>query len=158
MRRPYSVQVFLTRSIRNDRQYLIFQRFPRVDLGLPAFFQGISGALEDQESFEDAAIREVFEETGLRINSPIYAEFSHRYPIKDDWRNHYGAEPKEVEERVFTVDISGLADPVLSAEHTSWRWLRLNDALPLLTFGENAECLLRADQVWSRIIRPSCLT
>ena len=152
MRRPYSVHVFLTRSIGSERQYLIFQRSPRIDLGLPAFFQGISGALEDEESFEDAAIREVFEETELRINSPVYSGFSHRYPITDEWRKHYGAEPKEVEERVFTVDISGSADPVISAEHTSWRWLQLTDALALQTYSGNAEWILHVDKLLLRVI------
>lgn len=152
MRRAYSVHVFLTRSVGGERQYLIFQRAPRDDLGLPAFFQGISGALEDQENFHDAAVREVFEETELRINRPIYSRFSHQYPIKEQWRKHYGAEPQQVEERVFTADISGMEDPVLSAEHTSFRWLRLAEALPLLTYGANAECLRRVDQLWSRAI------
>ncbi|MEN4751467.1 MULTISPECIES: NUDIX domain-containing protein [unclassified Pseudomonas] len=152
MRRAYSVHVFLTRSLGGERQYLIFQRAARNDLDLPAFFQGISGALEDQESFQDAAVREVFEETELRINSPIYSGFSHHYPIKEQWRKHYGAEPQQVEERVFTVDVSGMEDPVLSAEHTSFRWLRLTEALPLLTYGANAECLLSVDQLWSRAI------
>ncbi|WP_161627599.1 NUDIX hydrolase [Pseudomonas viridiflava] len=156
MRRPFSAHIFLSRAIAGERQYLIFQRSPRTDLDLPAFFQGISGALEGQESFEEAAVREVFEETGIQINSPIYSGFSHRYPIKDKWRKHYGAAPKEVEERVFTVDISDSSDPVLSSEHTSWRWLPLTDALPLLTYGENAECLLRVDQLWSQV-NPNCL-
>lgn len=119
---------------------------------MPAFFQGISGALEDQESFHDAAVREVFEETALRIDRPVYSGFTHQYPIMEQWRKHYGAEPQQVEERVFTADISGMEDPVLSAEHTSFRWLRLSEALPLLTYGANAECLQRVDLLWSRAI------
>ncbi len=33
-----------------------------------------------------------------------------------------------------------MEDPVLSAEHTSFHWLRRAEALPLLTYGADGEC------------------
>lgn len=149
LRRPFSVQVFLTRRVANERQYLIFLRRERRDLGLPAFYQGVSGALEHGESFLQAAIREVLEETALTIKRPDDIGFSHDYPIKEQWRRHYGTGPEHVEERIFTAQIQADAEPLLSAEHSSWQWLSLIDALPLLGYGANAQCLRRVEQFWS---------
>lgn len=147
-RRPYSIHVFLTRICAGERHYLIFQRVQRLDLALPAFYQGISGALEGHETFAQAAIREIREETALRVETPLDVGFSHWYPVKEQWRAHYGMEPTHVEERVFTADVSGRPDPVLSSEHMGWQWLTFTRALAVLTYGENAECLRRVEQYW----------
>jgi len=56
--------------------------------------------------------------------------------------------PVEVEEHVFTVDISGSRDPALSAEHTSWASSSLADALSVLNYGNCAVSLRRVDQFW----------
>jgi 8-oxo-dGTP pyrophosphatase MutT (NUDIX family) len=65
MRRPESVQVFLVSQAEGQRSYLLFQRVARSELALPDFWQGITGALEHGESFEEAAVREVREESGI---------------------------------------------------------------------------------------------
>jgi lipoyl(octanoyl) transferase/dATP pyrophosphohydrolase len=148
LRRPYSVQVFLTQVSSGVRHYLILQRMERLDLALPAFYQGVSGALEGHETFAQGAIREVREETALRVDMPLDVGFSHWYLVKEQWRAHYGSEPTYVEERVFTADVSGQPDPVLSFEHTGWQWLTFTRALAVLTYGENAECLRRVEQYW----------
>lgn len=49
MRRPLSVHVFLVCQHEQQLQYLILQRKPRPELDLPAFHQGVSGALEHGE-------------------------------------------------------------------------------------------------------------
>lgn len=148
LRRPYSVQMLLMQVRFGVRHYLILQRMERLDLALPAFYQGVSGALEGHETFAQGAIREVREETALRVDTPLDVGFSHWYPVKEQWRAHYGMEPTHVEERVFTADVSGQPDPVLSSEHTGWQWLTFTRALAVLTYGENAECLRRVEQYW----------
>lgn len=39
--------------------YLLFHRVAMLELALPDFWQGITGALEPGESCEEAAVREV---------------------------------------------------------------------------------------------------
>jgi 8-oxo-dGTP pyrophosphatase MutT (NUDIX family) len=139
MRRPHSVQVFLIRSVGSQRSYLLFQRNARPELGLPDFWQGVSGALELGETFGDAALREVAEETGLVLASVADTGFQHAYPIRPEWR-HYEPHATEVVERVFVAHVPPSSEPILSAEHQSWRWCLSSEAKALLTFGANAQC------------------
>lgn len=141
MRIPFSVQVFLVRLDAREASYLLLLRRPRPELGLPAFWQGISGALEARESLADAARREVFEETGIALRSVIDTGFHHRYPIRPEWRKWYGDEPEVVQEHVLYALVDGPAEPVLSPEHSSWAWSSAKEAFNILTFGGNAECL-----------------
>ena len=141
MRLPYSVQVFLYRMANNQPLYLLFHRRARPELGLPDFWQGVSGALEASESFSDAARREVAEETGFELKSVSDTGFQHAYPIRPDWRKHYSPGPTEVTERIFVAQLSASSEPTLSSEHESWRWCSALEAKSLLTFGGNAQCL-----------------
>ena len=141
MRLPFSVHVFLVRVVGDERSYLLFHRNARPELGLPAFWQVVSGALEPGESLADAALREVREETGLTLASVTDTGFCHRYPVRPEWRKWYGEEPEVIEEHVFYALVEPSAEPVLSTEHKSWRWCSLEEANHLLTFGANSMCL-----------------
>ena len=134
MRRPFSVNVFLYKTVAGEIEYLLLKRVPRTDLKIPGFWQCVSGALEEEESFVRAAQREVFEETGLRIEAVTATGFKLIYPIKDEWRTHYGPDPIEVVEPVFFSQVE--ADPVLSEEHSIFEWLPYQQAYQRLTFGE----------------------
>jgi 8-oxo-dGTP pyrophosphatase MutT (NUDIX family) len=140
MRRPHSVQVFLVRHGDQGFEYLLLQRRARPDIALPDFWQGVTGALEDGESHEQAAVREVWEETGLRIDAVQDVGFEQRFPIKPEWRKSYGPEPTDIRERVFCALVTTQVEPRLSHEHTAWRWVGADEARPLLTFGENGRC------------------
>lgn len=141
MRLPFSIQVFLVCSAESERSYLLFHRNERPELGLPDFWQGISGALYPGESFTAAALREVAEETGIVLASVFNTGFHHFYPIRPEWRKSYGPKPEAVEEHIFYGVVEPSTEPVLSAEHKSWRWCSPEEANGLLTFGNNAECL-----------------
>jgi len=138
MRRPYSIQVFLYRRI-SALEFLLFNRVARPDLDLPAFWQGISGALEKGESFEDAAIREVPEETALHLHTVTASGFTYNYPIRPEWRVHYGPAPAHVEERVFFAPVAADANPTLSQEHDEWAWCPISEARQKLSFGRNCD-------------------
>jgi len=69
LRQPLSVHVFLYHFKGNNPEYLILNRFPMPQINLPAFWQGVTGGLEDNETFIEAAIREVHEETGIKIQT-----------------------------------------------------------------------------------------
>ena len=141
MRRPHSVQVFLVRQRDHGFEFLLLQRRPRTDLALPDFWQGVTGALEDGESHAQAAVREVWEETGLKVSAVRDVGFEQRFPIKPEWRKDYGPGPTEVCERVFCAHLPPQAEPKLSEEHKAWRWVRAEKARQLLTFGQNGLCL-----------------
>jgi hypothetical protein len=44
----------------------------------------------------------------------------HHYPIKPEWRTAYGAALSHVTKHICSAQIN--ADPIVSAEHQSWRW------------------------------------
>lgn len=150
LRRPESVQVFLVSDDEGQRRFLLLHRVPMPHLALPAFWQGVSGALEQGESFEQAALREVLEETQITVQSLHDAGFSHRYPIRPEWRDGYGAGPSQVEERTFYAHVAAGTLPQLSAEHQSFRWCTFEEAIALLDFGQNRQCLMAVE----RCLRP----
>lgn len=140
MRLPFSVQVFLVARQGSAWSVLLLQRNARPELGLPDFWQGISGALELGESYEAAAIREVLEETAIKLSSASDTGFEQVFPIRPEWRETYGPEPAQVREKVFYAIVPEQIQPELSHEHKASCWCSEAQAFALLTFANNAQC------------------
>ncbi len=139
-RRPFSVHVFLYRRTADRApEFMLFLRRPREAFGLPAFWQGITGALENGESFIDGAKREVREETGFDDIDFHFTGFIATYPIRPEWRIHFGDGPHHVEERAAFGEVPFDAIPCLSDEHSEWGWFSASQALELLATGHNRE-------------------
>ncbi len=141
MRLPFSVQVFLVAKKGATWSVLLLQRRARPDLGLPDFWQGVTGALESGESFDQAAIREVREETSIELPVVAYTGFEQVFPIKPEWRKSYGDGPSHVQERVYFAVLPEAITPTLSVEHKRYLWCGESEAQELLTFGNNRLCL-----------------
>lgn len=141
MRLPYSVQVFLVAKKGATWTVLLLQRRAHPDLMLPDFWQGVTGALESGESFDQTAIREVLEETSIKIKTVTYTGFEQAFPIKPEWRKSYGNKPSHVQERTYFAVLPEAITPALSVEHKRFLWCSESEALELLTFGNNGQCL-----------------
>ena len=125
-KRPVSVLVVIHHQ---HRQFLMLQRVDN-----PEFWQSVTGSLEADEVPIDAAVRELCEETGLRLakeqvhdwqlyyDYDIYPEYWHRYP-PGTRRNT---------EHVFSVNVA-LDSPIViaPAEHSAYRWVDANSALAM---------------------------
>lgn len=119
-------------------------------LALPDFWQGITGALEEGESFEEAAaVREVREESGISAEQVFSADFTQYFSIRPEWRAIYGEGPSQVEERVVYAFILSETTPKLSAEHQAFRWCAPKEAVSLLEFGQNRQCLSAVENALS---------
>jgi 8-oxo-dGTP diphosphatase len=92
------------------------------------------GKLEDGETWEQAALREVEEETGLRCALGPYVGSTH-YPLREG----------EKEVRYFLLDCED--EPVASNEVDELRWVPLGEAPSLLTYGYDRELLARASSL-----------
>ena len=86
------------------------------------------GKLEDDESWEDAAVREVEEETGLRCQLGPYIASTH-YQVRDGM--------KEV--RYFLMSADGEARPRNEIDEV--RWVPLEAAASFLTYDHDREML-----------------
>jgi 8-oxo-dGTP pyrophosphatase MutT (NUDIX family) len=133
--------VFLVARHEAAWSVLLLQRNARPELALPDFWQGVSGALEPGESFEAAAIREVLEETAIKLSSASDTGFEQVFPIRLEWRATYGPDPTQVLEKVFYAAVPGKVRPKLSHEHKAFLWCSEAEALALLTFANNARCI-----------------
>jgi dihydroneopterin triphosphate diphosphatase len=140
LRRPFSVHVFLyRRTPAGACEFMLFRRRPREAFGLPAFWQGITGALEEGETFIDGARREVREETGLEGMDFHFTGYFASYPIRPSWRPQFGEGPDHVEERAAYAEVAADAKPRLSEEHSEWGWFTVEQARGLLATGHNLE-------------------
>ena len=113
--------------VTRDGRVLLVHRPRYDDWTLP------KGKLDPGESFEDAAIREVEEETGLRCRlleelPPTHYEVSGR--------------PKIV--RYWQMEPEGEAEFVPNDETDELRWLPPDDALSLLTYDRDREVVAAA--------------
>lgn len=93
----------------------------RVTAERGGFWQNITGSVEQNESFENAARRELYEECGLNLGplTDLHLEFS----FKDRWG-------EEVQEKVFLALVTSPRLIRLSSEHQEYRLLPLDKIRP----------------------------
>ncbi len=147
------VEVFLFARVDDSARYLMLRRSPTAYM--PGVWQGVTGRLEEGENAEDAALREIGEETAInplelwRVNhvSVFYAPRSHRVQCVPTFaaRCQPGVEPK------------------LSAEHDAWEWVDFGEAARRLMWSTSRRALEVCQQEiagveepnpWLRLIPP----
>lgn len=119
---------------RNNRRLYLMLRYPSGYWDFP------KGRLEANEGNQEAALRELQEETGLTVD----LESSFEYTVSYDFRDRDGV---PVHKKVtFFVGKAAHDEVVLSAEHEASAWLSLGDALKVLTYHNARQALQLADQ------------
>lgn len=80
-------------------------------------WQNVTGSVDDNEKFIDAAKREAFEETGLEIaNIKNITESNLIFTFTDQWEN-------KVEEKVYFIECREKWDIVIDPdEHEDYKW------------------------------------
>jgi putative (di)nucleoside polyphosphate hydrolase len=118
-----------------NRDGLIFGG-QRIDTDAPAW-QMPQGGIEPGEAPQDAALRELFEETGIpanRVEVIGAATETQRYDLPDDlvpriWKGRFRGQ----EQNWFLMRYLGRDDEIdIASEHpefSQWRWLRAADML-----------------------------
>jgi 8-oxo-dGTP pyrophosphatase MutT (NUDIX family) len=143
-RLPYQVLVYIRRHpTPHTTEYLLLKRCA----ARGGFWQGVTGGLEAGESLEQAARREVWEETGYqRFIRFVPLDVRYRYPLdRPKWGHLYAPDVEMIDEECFGAEIDlDQGDPVLDpSEHDEYCWLDVQQALAQLIWPENQEALLR---------------
>ena len=108
------------------------------------FWQSVTGSLEWDEQAEEAAARELKEETGLDADGLIDCECSQQFEIYSIWRDRYAPGVMHNTEHVFLLPLNDCQDIQMDPrEHSEYRWVSREEAIQLATSHTNSEAISR---------------
>ncbi len=143
MRLPINIQIFVVRKSGDSYQYLMLFRH----MTLPNFWQPVSGGVEDGESIEQTARREMREETGLTdyiLRDPNYWR---SYEVPKHWFAVHGWEIWDITHNVAKIFIAEIPfDAVITMdpnEHNQMRWCSFEEAMAMLYWEGDKKALVR---------------
>jgi dATP pyrophosphohydrolase len=139
---PISVLVVIHNA---DGEVLLIERADR-----PGFWQSVTGSLDfPDEPTREAAIREVFEETGIDVTalpSDALQDMQHTvdYVIYTDWRYRYAPGVTSNREHWFSLLVpNNTAVRLAPREHTAFEWLSFAEAAKRCFSESNTAAILR---------------
>ena len=108
------------------------------------FWQSVTGTLDDGETPQQAAVREVKEETGIDIITErlnlIDCNESVVFEIFPHFRYKYAPNVTHCREHWFLLAVKQEFEPILS-EHFAYRWLEAKQAAELTKSPNNAKAI-----------------
>jgi len=149
---PISVLVLIHTS---DLQVLLLERADK-----EGFWQSVTGSLEvlpdgTLEKLEDAAVREVQEETGLNARDYRFEDWgcSNVYEIYPHWRHRYAPGVTENTEHVFGLELPAPLDVQLCpAEHVNYEWVDWREAAKRVFSWTNVEALRKLGERYGKVL------
>lgn len=137
MRKPIQVLVIPYRKNRNLNcfEYCLLLRD---DLSV---WQGIAGGVEDDETIEQSARREIFEESNIPYDSYLLRLSSFTcMPSINISKTKWDSKTYIVKEYAFGVCADGI-EIHISDEHKMYKWISYDDAIKLLKWDSNKNAL-----------------
>ena len=108
------------------------------------FWQSVTGTLEANETPRATAIREVWEEVGLKIEESSTALFdckeSIEFEIFPHFRYKYAPNVTQCHEHWFLLAVEQEFEPILS-EHLAYQWVSPKKAIQMTKSSNNAEAI-----------------
>ncbi len=140
-RAPFIVFVYpYIKTDDNDFEYALLKSAER------NIWEAVAGGGEDAETLLEAAVRETFEETGIRVESPpVQLDTKAPVPVtrfkeSHSWGNMY----------VIPIHYFGIRAENrqirMSEEHSEYKWLKYHDARELLKFEDDKIALWELDR------------
>lgn len=107
------------------------------------FWQSVTGSLRPNETPRNAALRELYEETGLCPGGGLQdLRRQVRFPILPAWRARYAPGVRDNLEHWFAVALSGHRLIRLNPlEHSEYRWVSAERALRLASSSSNRDAI-----------------
>ena len=124
-----------------DLQVLIMERADKT-----GFWQSVTGSLELGETPQQAAIREVFEETGLDATQYDLQDWqaTNTYEIYPHWRYRYAPGITTNVEHLFALELpKKVAITLAPNEHVQYEWVDWRDAAKRVFSWTNVDALKR---------------
>ncbi len=146
-RAPFQILVFPFRYTAEGIRYALFER-------REGFWQGIAGGGENDETPEQAARREAFEEGGIAVGSDLVPLDSTASIPVIHFRDHHlwGPDRHVIPEYSFGLRMEE-GHIRLCDEHTACRWLPYQEAYDRLRFDSNRTALWELNRRLERIER-----
>src|SRR5262249_15028137 len=138
VKQPRSIQVVVFFEDRGRREYLLLRRNTA-----HAFWQSVTGSLEEGETHLQAAIRELREETGFEVNQDQLKDLDlvNRFQIAPQWRSKYAPNVTHNEEVCFAVKVTRREVRLDPLEHDAFVWADYAEAMELLYWESNRKAL-----------------
>lgn len=142
-RQPKQVHIFLYRERNNAFEYAIFQR-----ADMPFCWQGVCGGLEDEETPEEGARRELFEEAGIAERLPLIQLESVSFLPADIFSPEqlkiWGDDVVVIPMFFFVMPFGG--EIKLSEEHSDVKWLSFEEADRLVYYHDQKTALYELNE------------
>ena len=106
-------------------------------------WQSVTGSIELGEDPYDTALRELQEETGInkQRSDLIFDDLSHKFMIYSEWIDRYKESTYSNKEYIFSLKLNDEVSVKLSKEHSSYKWVDLNEAIHLVFSWTNKAAL-----------------
>ena len=129
-KQPRSVQVVIFTETEQGREYLLLRRVESHG----GFWQSVTGSLEADETHLDAAVREVYEETGYRplVNDLIELGLVNVFEIAPQWRAKYAPGVTHNEEVCFALEVAKQDVVIDRIEHDAFAWVDYEAAVTMI--------------------------
>jgi dihydroneopterin triphosphate diphosphatase len=140
-KQPRSIQVIIFAESSTGREFLLLKRVAAHG----GFWQPVTGSLEGVETHKEAAVREVFEETGIhcRVEELIDLELTNVFAIAPQWRGRYAAGVTHNEEVCFALRVEKCEVHLDALEHEASLWLDAERAGQRLFWESNKKALAK---------------
>jgi 8-oxo-dGTP pyrophosphatase MutT (NUDIX family) len=113
------IQVTTIAMSQNKYQLLLLQ----TNQQRGAFWQNMTGSVEEGESFLEGAVRETHEETGIEIGPTKLIDLGLEFKFQDQWQ-------REVTERCYLLLLKNKPEIVIdSKEHQAFIWKNIEDVV-----------------------------
>lgn len=132
-----SAGIISYRHFSNIREYLLLKHSSGGHWSFP------KGHVEAGENLKESAVRELSEETGLSVR-----EFVNGF--RNQVAYHFSREGELVSKRVvyFLAEVTG-GEVELSLEHLEFKWLSYEECLGMITYENDRNLLVSAEQTLS---------
>ncbi len=108
------------------------------------FWQSVTGSLEPDEQPAEAAVRELFEETGISGVELVDCQHSEEFEISPRWQHRYAPGVRVNKEHVFLCSLPARVAVRLSPEeHTEYVWLDYESAFEKVSSRTNRSAILQ---------------